>query len=121
MGSNPYEEIVNTKKNEDYLPPQDIYKLPEDKIYDYLNLPNTIKNWNDFLQPKFPNKAFNEIKSVDIDLTTLIYLKGIDFFTMEKFNHNYYLYEDNFRKYLEDCDKLEVLHTNVDFNSFWVE
>ena len=120
LGSNPYEEIVNTKKNEDYLPPQDIYKLPEDKIYDYLNLPNTIKNWNDFLQPKFPNKAFNEIKSVDIDLTTAnSYLKGIDFFTMEKFNHNYYLYEDNFRKYLEDCDKLEVLHTNVDFNSFW--
>jgi hypothetical protein len=100
---------------------EEIFKLPDDKIYDYFNFEKTVRNWNDFLQPKFPNISLNEIKTVDVDINSRSsYLKGKEFLKNHNFHHIYHdLFEDNFRKYLENCDKLELLHINVDFNSFW--
>ena len=46
------------------------------------------------------------------------YLFGADFLT--GFNNCYSeKFEDNYRYFLEDCDFLDVVHVNVDFNSFW--
>lgn len=48
------------------------------------------------------------------------YIKGFEFFENDNFSHSYLeKFEDNFRKFLEDCDRLEMLNLNCDFNSFW--
>jgi hypothetical protein len=100
---------------------EEILKMPDEKFYEYLNLRNTIKNWNDFSQAKFPNKSFNDIKMLDLDqLHKSSYIKGNEFFDENNFKYIYLeKFEDNFRKFLEDCDRLELLNLNVDFNSFW--
>lgn len=103
------------------MTPNEIYKLPEDKIYDYLDFQSSVKNWNDFLQPKFHKNSLNEVRTADVDVFARgSYIKGYEFLTSDNFTYNYLEnYEDVFRKYLEDCDRLETLHINVDFNSFW--
>lgn len=95
--------------------------MPDQKFYDFLNLKNTIKNWNDFSQAKFSKNSFNDIKMLDIDINCRgSYIKGFEFFETENFNSVYLeKFEDNFRKFLEDCDRLELLNINCDFNSFW--
>lgn len=100
---------------------EEILKMPDEKFYDYLNLNSQIKNWNDFSQAKFPNKSFNDIKMLDIDNNSKSsYIKGFEFFEENSFKYIYLeKFEDNFRKFLEDCDRLELLNLNVDFNSFW--
>lgn len=100
---------------------EEIFKLPEEKIYDYFDFEKSIKNWNDFLQPKFSDKSFNEIKMLDVGVNMKgSYLRGFDFFNQD---YNVYTFmekfEDNFRKFLEDCDRLEIMNISVDFNSFW--
>jgi hypothetical protein len=99
----------------------EILKLPEDKIYDYLEFQSSIKNWNDFLQPKYNKKSLNEIRTADVDtFARESYIKGYEFLSSENFGYTYLdPFEDKFRKFLEDCDRLENLHINVDFNSFW--
>ena len=58
---------------------------------------------------------------LDIDINCRgSYIKGFEFFETENFNSVYLeKFEDNFRKFLEDCDRLELLNINCDFNSFW--
>ena len=115
-----HNELISTE-NQTNLPSNEIFKLSDEKIYDYLDLPNQIKNWNDFLQPKFHRRTFNEIVTGDVDLFSRnSYIKGHQFLHSENFAYSYLEpFEDNFRKFLEDCDKLELLNINVDFNSFW--
>jgi hypothetical protein len=123
---NKYKDSMNDIKtdsedNKNKLTNKEIFALPEEKIYDYFDFNNTIRNWNDFLQPRFPNKAFNEVKTADVDiLSRNSYIKGYEFLSGGNFNYSYFeSFENNFRKYLEDCDRLELIHINVDFNSFW--
>jgi hypothetical protein len=117
------EEEVNTNLNSyNKQPlPQEIYKLPDDQIYDYLQFQKTIKNWNDFLQPRFSKNTLNDIKMADVEYASRSsYIKGYDFFTNENFSYLYYEnFENNFRKFLEDCDRLEFLNITLDFNSFF--
>lgn len=115
------EEEVDTFKITGKLPASDIYRLSDDKIYDYLDFQHSVKNWNDFLQPKFQKKTFNEIMTADVDIISRAsYIKGNEFLDNENFNFSYLeKFEDNFRKFLEDCDRIELLHLNVDFNSYW--
>jgi len=100
---------------------EEILKMPDEKFYDYLNLKNTVKNWNDFSQAKFNKNSFNDIKMLDVDINCRgSYIKGFEFFDNDNFSHSYLeRFEDNFRKFLEDCDRLELLNLNCDFNSFW--
>lgn len=100
---------------------EEILKMPDEKFYDYLNLKNSVKNWNDFSQAKFNKNSFNDIKMLDVDLKCReSYIKGFEFFDNDNFSHSYLeRFEDNFRKFLEDCDRLELLNLNCDFNSFW--
>ena len=59
---------------------EEVLNLPGEKFYEYLNLRNTIKNWNDFSQAKFPNKSFNDIKMLDVDQQhKSSYIKGNEF------------------------------------------
>jgi hypothetical protein len=55
-----YKKEHTNKDDEDYygqkeekISADQIYRLPDDKIYDYLDFQHSIKNWNDFLQPRF--------------------------------------------------------------------
>jgi hypothetical protein len=100
---------------------KELYNLEDDKIYDYFNFKNTIRNWNDFCQPKFHKNSINEIKMIDIDQHAKgSYLKGFDFLSNDNFKFAYLeQYEDNFRKFLEECERLETINLNVNFNSFW--
>lgn len=100
---------------------EEILKMPDEKFYDYLNLKQSIRNWNDFSQAKFHKNSFNDIKMLDIDVNCRgSYIKGFEFFENSNFSITYLEhFEDNFRKFLEDCDRLELLNLNVDFNSFW--
>lgn len=99
----------------------EILKLPDEKFYDHLNFRESVKNWNDFSQAKFTTNSFNDIKMLDVDINCRgSYLKGFEFFENDNFTHSYLeRFEDNFRKFLEDCDRLELLNLNCDFNSFW--
>ena len=96
--------------------------MPDQQFYDYLNLKNTVKNWNDFSQAKFHKNSFNDIKMLDIDINCRgSYLKGFEFFDNDNFSHSYLeRFEDNFRKFLEDCDRLELLNLNCDFSGLFL-
>jgi hypothetical protein len=100
---------------------KNLHKLEDDQIYEYFNFKSTIRNWNDFCQPKFSKQTFNEIKMIDVDQNAhASYLKGYEFLNSENFKHIYLdEYEDNFRKFLEECERLETINLNVNFNSFW--
>jgi len=100
---------------------EEILKLPDEKFYDYLNFRDSVKNWNDFSQAKFSKNSFNDIKMLDVDVACRgSYIKGFEFFENGNLSHSYLeRFEDSFRKFLEDCDRLELLNLNVDFNSFW--
>jgi len=100
---------------------EEILKMPDQQFYDYLNFKKTIKNWNDYSQAKFSKNSFNDIKMLDVDINCRSsYLKGFEFFENDNFSHSYLeKFEDNFRKFLEDCDRLELMNINCDFNSFW--
>ena len=37
----------------------DVLKLSDEKLYDYLDFETNVHNWNDYLQPKFPNRTLN--------------------------------------------------------------
>lgn len=96
--------------------------MNDEDFYDHLNFDNSVQSWNDFLQPKFSNKSFNEIKQIDLDKNNMDnYLLGIDFFIDNKGFKSFYLdnIEDNIRKQLEDCDLLDKIFINVDVNSVW--
>lgn len=96
--------------------------MPDDKFYDYLNFNNTIDCWTDFLQPKFTNRNLNEIKEIDICINSYDnYIFGSEFFSENKgFKTNYLeVFEDNFRKQLEECDIVDKLFFTVDQNSIW--
>lgn len=98
-----------------------LYSLADDELYNEINLEDNIDSWSDFLQPLIPNKSINEIKSIDY-LTNEegSYLVGFDFLSNPGNKYAYLdLFEDNFRKQLEDCDLIERVFFNVDFNSFW--
>lgn len=99
----------------------DVLKLSDEKLYDYLDFETNVHNWNDYLQPKFPNRTLNEIKTIDVDIhQRSSYFKGREFFTFANFNSTYRdNFEDNFRHLLENCDNLEILNFNVDHNTFW--
>ena len=109
---------ANTKMNL-----QDVLKLPDDKLYEYLNFENNVHNWNDYLQPKLPFRSLNELKTLDVDYTkrnSYLYGKtflhnGSDFNTQMYFD----VFEDNFRHLLENCDQLEYMTMLVDCNSLW--
>ena len=59
---------------------EDIIKLSDDKLYDYLDFEHNVHNWNDFLQPKFPNRTLNEIKTIDVDVNQRTsFFKGREF------------------------------------------
>jgi len=96
-------------------------KMPDHKVYEYFNFAENIKNWNDFLQPKFSKNTFNEIKMIDIDNGYKgSYHRGYEFFNNDNFKYYYLeLFEDNFRKFLEECERLEILNINIDYNTFW--
>jgi hypothetical protein len=59
--------------------------------------------------------------TADVDFTSRgSYIRGSEFLSSETFSSIYLdNFENNFRRQLEDCDKLEVLQFNVDHNSFW--
>ena len=102
---------------------QDVLKLPDDKLYDYLDFENNVHNWNDYLQPKLPFRSLNELKTLDVDYTKRnSYLYGKTFLhNGSDFNTQMYcdVFEDNFRHLLENCDQLEYLTMLVDGNSLW--
>lgn len=100
---------------------KDLLKYPDDKLYDFFDFEKNVKNWNDFLQPKMPSICLNEIKTIDIDVSLRdSYLIGRDFFKQMNFEYIYLeQFEDNFRKQMEDCDRLDLLHFSVDNNSFF--
>ena len=83
---------------------EDIIKLFDEKIYDYLDFEHNVHNWNDFLQPKFPNRTLNEIKTIDVDVNQRTsFFKGRDFFSFANFSSTYReTFEDNFRHQLEN-------------------
>lgn len=98
-----------------------LYSLADDELYNELNLEESIDSWSDFLQPLIPNRSINEIKSIDY-LTNEegSYLVGFDFLSNPGNKYTYLdAFEDNFRKQLEDCDLINRVFFNVDFNSFW--
>ena len=97
----------------------ELMDLPDEELYEYFDFENSIKNWNDYLKIKLPYNALNEIKTIDYDTKEQTsYIRGKDF--LQNKNSSYYEdFEDNFRKQLEDCDRLEILHFNMDYNSLW--
>lgn len=97
----------------------ELMDLPDEELYEYFDFENSIKNWNDYLKIKLPYNALNEIKTIDYDTREQTsYIRGKDF--LQNKNSSYYEdFEDNFRKQLEDCDRLEILHFNMDYNSLW--
>lgn len=112
------DNTVNTKMNL-----HDVLKLPDDKLYEYLNFENNVHNWNDYLQPKLPFRSLNELKTLDVDYTRRnSYLYGKNFLHNGS-NYNtqmyYDVFEDNFRHLLENCDQLEYITLLVDCNSLW--
>ena len=118
----------NEKKKKTDLTEEEIKKrnklnelmdLPDEELYEYFDFENSIKNWNDYLKIKLPYNALNEIKTIDYDTKEQTsYIRGKDF--LQNKNSSYYEdFEDNFRKQLEDCDRLEILHFNMDYNSLW--
>jgi hypothetical protein len=121
---------IKTKQNKQKkeLTPEEIKKrekinelmdLSDEELYEYFDFENSIKNWNDYLKIKLPYNALNEIKTIDYDTKEQTsYIRGKDF--LQNKNSSYYEdFEDNFRKQLEDCDRLEILHFNMDYNSLW--
>ena len=108
-------ENINKEKLDELL------KLSDLELYEYFDFENSIKNWNDFLRIKFPSYSLNEIKIVDIEeRSKTSYLIGKDFLGTSYGNNYYYEnFEDNFRKILENCDRMELLHINSDFNSYF--
>ena len=130
------ENMINTNKNiknkenqqKKELTPEEKKKrekinelmdLSDEELYEYFDFENSIKNWNDYLKIKLPYNALNEIKTIDYDTKEQTsYIRGKDF--LQNKNSSYYEdFEDNFRKQLEDCDRLEILHFNMDYNSLW--
>ena len=94
-----------------------ILKLNDEELYDYLDFEHNVKNWNDFLQPKFPKGTLNQINVIDIEEKSMSSLvMGREFSRTKSYFEDF---EDNFRKKLENCDRLEILNINADFNTFW--
>ena len=123
---------IKTKQNKQKkeLTPEEIKKrekinelmdLSDEELYEYFDFENSIKNWNDFLRIKLPYNSLNEIKTIDYDIREQTsYIRGKDFLSKSYNNNSYYEeFEDNFRKQLEDCDRMEFLHFNMDYNSLW--
>ena len=113
--------ITETEEKDKKMKIDDIIKLSDDKLYEYLDFEHNVHNWNDFLQPKFPNRTLNEIKTIDVDVNQRTsFFKGREFFSFANFSSTYRdTFEDNFRHQLENCDRLEILNLNIDNNSFW--
>lgn len=115
------QQQIDQMNTDNKLPLKDILKMPDEQLYNYFNFEKSVNNWNDFLQPKFAFESLNELKTVDVDINSRqSYIRGYDFLKTGNHYSSYYeLFEDNFRKQLENCDNVNVLHFNSDFNSLW--
>ena len=123
------EKEKNEVKNEieaqvQLLNKNEVYKLEDNQLYEYMDFDNNIKNWNDFCQvmifiyqPIFSNRSFNEIKTIDLDTNSRNnYFTGQDIYKSFGYNDEF---EDNARHFVEKCGKVSIMNFNVDYNTCW--
>lgn len=46
-------QYSNNMENETEITKQDLYKLQDDELFEFMDFENSIRNWNDFCQVNF--------------------------------------------------------------------